>query len=96
MGYRETPGEDYEFEVLKNDEGGYEVYLPHQCDDWKVLGFDGTNEKSGFSEKGWKFKGLPVQGTYPGHPTSKEFAVKQMELFVQRAQEALERLKNLD
>lgn len=93
MGYRNSLKEDYEFEVSKNDQGGYEVDLPHQCDDWKILGFDGTDLHKGYGDEDWEIEGQKVQGTYPSRPTNKEFAVKQMELFVKRAVEALEELK---
>ena len=95
MPYRNTLKEDYEFTVIKNDDGGYEVNLPHQCDEWKILGFDGTDFYEGYGEEKWEYDGQIVQGTYPACPTSKEFAVQQMELFIQRAQEALEELKQL-
>jgi len=93
--YRNSLKEDYDFDVRKNRHGGYEVTLPHQCDDWKVLGFDGTDYHEGFGNEEWEFEGEKVQGTYPTNPTNKDTAVFQMELFVQRAQEALEKLKNL-
>lgn len=95
MSYRQTLKEDYEFSVEKNEAGGYEVSLPHQCDAWKILGFDGTAFHNRYSEEVWDFEGDQVQGTYPARPTSKELAVKQMELFVRRANEALEKLKTL-
>lgn len=88
MSYRNSLREDYDFLVLKNPNGGYEVSLPHQCDDWKILGFDAFEPDQAETE--------PVEGTYPAHPTNKAFAVSQMELFVRRAQEALEKLKQLD
>lgn len=77
---RETPTEDYEFSVDrtydyvdgKRIETGYEVSLPHQCDEWKIIG--------------WDYKDQP----------DKNIAIKQMELFVKRAQEALEKLKALE
>ena len=94
--YRNTLREDYEFMVAKNTSGGYEVSLPHQCDAWKILGFDGTNyHECIFGNEEWSIEGVKVQGTYPTHPTDKVVAVEQMELFVKRAQEALEKLKTL-
>lgn len=93
MSYREHLREDYEFLVLRNTNGGYEVSLPHQCDDWKVLGFDANDLE--FGNKSAIVEGIEVEGRYPAHPKVKEFAVAQMELFVQRAQEALEKLKTL-
>ena len=94
MGYRERMTEDYEFEVEKNEKGGYEVSLPHQCDDWKILGYDGYGYDGTPDEL--THEGLPNDGQkYPAHPTDKNIAIKQMELFVKRAQEALEKLKNL-
>ena len=94
MSYRETLQEDYEFEVTE-DEGAYEVSLPHQCDAWKILGFDGTDYKEGYGNDEWEFEGEKVKGTYPANPMNKELAIKQMELFVQRATEALDKLKQL-
>ena len=94
MGYRETLKEDYEFEVGKNYDGGYYVNLPHQCDEWKILGFD-ADEIKDYGSKSAMIEGEEVEGKYPAHPKNKDFAVKQMELFVQRAQEALEKLKQL-
>lgn len=68
--------EDYEFGVNCVDYGednkGYQVFLPHQCDDWEIVG-----------------------ANYKPCPT-KELAVKQMKLFIQRAQEALQKLESLN
>jgi len=94
MSYRTTLKEDYEFEVIKNDNGGYEVNLPHQCDDWKVLGFD-LDADIDYNNQNYISEGEEVEGKYPAHPKSKEFAVKQMKLFIKRANEALEKLKKL-
>ena len=94
MGYRTTLHEDYEFEVSKNTEGGYEVSLPHQCDEWKILGFD-ADDIHDYGNKSAIIEGEEVEGKYPANPKRKEFAVQQMELFVKRAQEALEKLKTL-
>lgn len=87
--HRNTFKEDYEFSVRKIDgygekEGvsGYSVTLPHQCDEWEIVGADGDDSE-------------PHNGRYPAQPVSKELAVAQMELFVQRAQEALEELRAL-
>jgi hypothetical protein len=92
--YRNSPKEDYEFYVQKNSNGGYEVNLPHQCDNWKVLGFEVMDVKE-YGSKHAIVDGVEVEGKYPAHPLNKEFAVSQMELFVKRAQEALEKLKAL-
>lgn len=82
--------EDYDFEVRKADgyaEGkgkfGYSVSLPHQCDGWEIIG---AEDKTGKYEHNF---------SYPALPLSKELAVKQMELFIKRANEALEKLKSL-
>lgn len=91
MSHRETFEEDYEFEVKKEEgyeekEGvwGYSVSLPHQCDAWEIVG---AEDESGVHQH---------NGRYPAHPVSKQLVVKQMELFIKRAQEALLRLKELD
>lgn len=88
MAHRESFTEDYEFEVKKiegwgDKKGvfGYSVSLPHQCDDWEIIGA----EDDSFSHN----------GDYPACPCDKELAVKQMELFCKRANEALEELKKL-
>lgn len=94
MGYRQSPKEDYEFEVIKNHNGGFEVNLPHQCDAWKVLGFE-TDEVEDYGSKSAMIDGVEVEGKYPASPKEKAFAVKQMELFVERSKEALEKLKEL-
>ena len=90
--HREIFEEDYEFEVIKeesySDEGlpeGYSVSLPHQCDSWEIIGA-GVDAKN---------QSIPHNGRYPAHPSSKELAVKQMELFCKRANEALQKLKDL-
>ena len=89
MSHRQTFKEDYEFIVRKEDsydeehEAGYSVSLPHQCDSWEILGAeDDDTEKH--------------NGSYPANPCSKELAVLQMELFIKRANEALQKLKELD
>ena len=94
MSYRNSLKEDYEFEVEKNRNGGYEVNLPHQCDAWKVLGFD-LDADVDYSSKSFITEGEEVEGKYPAHPKRKEFAIEQMELFITRANEALEKLKLL-
>lgn len=76
--------DDYKFSVFIDDDGGYEVCLPHQCGAFKVLGFELDRDDE---------PNAPYVGDYPARPTDHDFAVRQMELFVQRAQEALERLK---
>jgi hypothetical protein len=85
--------EDYEFEVTKeesySDEGlpaGYSVSLPHQCDGWEIVGAEIEAEN----------QSIPHNGRYPALPASKELAINQMELFIKRANEALEKLKALD
>ena len=91
MAHRDSFTEDYEFEV-KKEEGygefkgvfGYSVSLPHQCDAWEIIGAEVESQE------------IPHNDGYPSHPTSKELAINQMELFVKRAQEALEKLKTLD
>ena len=82
MSHRETFSEDYEFSVGKTYGGGYSVSLPHQCDNWEILGADVDKDESN-------------DGDYPAHPKDKKLAVAMMELFVQRATEALEKLKQL-
>lgn len=93
--HRNSFTEDYKFHVSKEDgyeeyEGifGYSVSLPHQCDSWEIVGAEVEN-------KGDE-PNLEHNGCYPALPSSKELAVKQMELFITRAQEALEKLKALD
>lgn len=82
--------EDYEFEVTiekgygdHEDVSGYSVALPHQCGSWEIIGAEVEDQST------------PHNGRYPSHPCSKELAVSQMELFIKRAQEALEKLKSL-
>jgi hypothetical protein len=84
MAHRESFTEDYKFTVEKTITGGYSVWLPHQCDGWEVLGAE--------VDKG---EVIEHDNGYPNLPKDHAFAVKQMELFVQRAQDALEKLKNL-
>lgn len=89
--HRNSFTEDYEFEVEKVEayddelEGvfGYSVSLPHQCDACEIIGAEVENQD------------IPHNGRYPSHPVSKELAVSQMELFIKRANEALEKLKEL-
>lgn len=61
-----------EFTVRKNYKGNYSVYLPHQCDEWQIVGDE-----------------------YDGEP-DKESAISQMELFIKKANEALEKLQSLN
>lgn len=77
--------EDYKFEVVKEYEG-YSVSLPHQCDSWEIIGAEVDDDD----------QTIPHNGGYAACPLSKEIAVNQMELFVKRATEALEKLKALD
>lgn len=92
MSHRESFTEDYEFYVSKengyNDYKGitgYSVSLPHQCDNWEIIGADvGKGDQS-----------IPHNGGYPALPVSKALAINQMELFIKRAQDALDRLKAL-
>ena len=84
--HRNSFDEDYEFEVSGPSTGsvGYSVSLPHQCDSWEIVGADidlGDSPSDEYTDD------------YPNLPKSKEVAVRQMELFVKRAQEALEKLK---
>lgn len=88
--HRETFEEDYEFNVMKTENGGYSVYLPHQCDYWEIIGADMKIQ----GEEG-KPDLTIMTDNYPNLPKNKDLAVKQMELFVKRANEALEKLKNL-
>ena len=81
MGYRLSLKEDYKFLVEKNSAGGYEVSLPHQCDKWKILGFENSG---GYKHSQKEVEGEPVEGWYPANPTRKEFALTQMELFASR------------
>lgn len=91
MSHRDSFTEDYEFEVKKEEgygefkgEFGYSVSLPHQCDSWEIIGAEVESQE------------IPHNNVnYPSHPTSKVLAVNQMELFVKRAKEALEKLKQL-
>lgn len=85
MGHRQSFKEDYEFYV-ETSNGGYSVSLPHQCDEWEIVG----------AEIDWdKVTDEEATDDYPNLPKSKELAVKQMELFIKRAKEALEKLKAL-
>lgn len=89
MAHRETLEEDYEFSVRLTDEGGYSVSLPHQCDDWEIVGADVWSS--------WSDEPQPenVTRSYPNLPKDKDLAVRQMELFIKRAKEALVKLQNL-
>lgn len=84
MAHRENFTDDYEFEVTKTEAGGYSIVLPHQCDNWEILGAEDED-----------FKEKDGGSCLINFPTNKEFAVKQMELFIKRANEALERLRSL-
>lgn len=90
MPHRNSFTEDYEFTVTRiedwDKEGvyGYSVTLPHQCDEWEIIGAEEDDESD-----------IPSIGSYVKNPQSKLLAVNQMELFVKRAQEALEKLKAL-
>ena len=90
MSHRDSFTEDYEFEVFKNNQGGFSVCLPHQCDSWEIIGAD-VDTNFGKIPKDAEYT-----DNYPNLPKSKELAVKQMKLFVKRTQEALEKLKALD
>lgn len=81
MAHRDSFTEDYDFEVKKTDGGGYSVSLPHQCNDWEIVGAEDKTEEN--------------DDGYPACPKDKKLAVAQMELFVKRANEALEKLKHL-
>ena len=90
MSHRNSFTEDYEFEVEKKEgydefKGifGYSVSLPHQCDEWEIIGAEVKSQE------------IPHNDNYPSNPTSKKLAVNQMELFIKRAIEALEKLKDL-
>ena len=58
MSHRETFSEDYEFSVGKTYGGGYSVSLPHQCDNWEILGADVDKDESNdgykFTPEDWK------------------------------------------
>lgn len=86
MAYRENLLEDYDFSVSKIGEG-YSISLPHQCDDWEILGanMEVCNEKimTGNEEYGLNY------------PKDKEMSIKQMKLFIKRAKQSLEELKKL-
>lgn len=82
MSHRNRFTEDYVFEVRKTYRGGYSISLPHQCDEWEIIGADDDS--------------IENDDSYPACPKSKEIAVKQMKLFCRRAKEALERLESLD
>lgn len=86
--HRETFEEDYEFEVYKNKEGGYSVCLPHQCDSWEIVGAEVDTDFG-------NIKSEIYTDNYPNLPKDKEVALKQMELFIKRAKEALDKLKAL-
>ena len=90
MSHRNTFEEDYDFEVIKTVQGGYSITLPHQCDGWEILGADIKQ-----SWGGEKIDESIMTDDYPNLPKNKEFCIKQMELFVKRANEALEKLKLL-
>lgn len=85
MSHRDSFTEDYEFNVQKTENGGYSVTLPHQCDDWDIIAadIDSTIDNAEMTDD------------YPNLPKSKELAISQMELFIKRASEALEKLKQL-
>jgi hypothetical protein len=89
--HRSSFKEDYKFSVEKREgyndqEGvfGYSVNLPHQCDDWEILGAEVEDDEK-----------IEALREYPDYPLSKELAISQMELFIKRANEALEKLKQL-
>jgi len=92
MAHRQTFKEDYEFEVIKTpltingkECFSYSVSLPHQCDNWEIIGAEsGDDSIEHGSGPNWT-----------NCPLSKEFSVNQMELFVKRANEALEKLRNI-
>lgn len=88
MSHRDLFNDDYNFIVEKTEpsedkKSGYSVALPHQCDEWQIIGAEDDDSQE-------------HDGGYPACPVSKDFAVKQMELFCKRANEALERLKQLE
>lgn len=83
--HRPSFEEDYEFTVEKSYGGGFSVVLSHQCDQWEIVGADVDDDCKEPNDEG-----------YPAYPLRKELAVQQMELFIKRAQEALEKLKNLN
>lgn len=89
MSHRESFDEDYQFEVEKTKEGGYSVTMPHQCGSWEILGAEVWSS--------WDTKPKPENATsdYPNLPKDKNLAITQMELFVKRAEEALNKLKEL-
>lgn len=89
--HRESFEEDYDFEVYKTEMGGYSVSLPHQCDAWEIVGAEIENQFDGGNPDLSK-----MTDDYPNLPKDKDLAVKQMELFIKRAKEALEKLKNLN
>lgn len=78
--------ENYNFEVYKSGKGGYSISLPHQCGEWEILGAEVDEDDD--TE--------PNDGGYPALPLNKKLAIKQMELFIQRAQEALQKLRELN
>lgn len=86
---RESIKEDYKFTVERvqdwKNKGvyGYSVSMPHQCDAWEIIGAEANDDAEPCVE-GRNF--------YPLKTT----AIFQMELFIKRAQEALEELKKLD
>ena len=85
--HRKSFEEDYEFEIYKTDDGGYSVSLPHQCGSWEIVGADIDDKKVDLEK---------MTDDYPNLPKDKELAIRQMRLFVKRAEEALERLINKD
>ena len=88
--HRDSFTEDYEFFVEKDKEGGYSVSLPHQCDDWEIIGADIGNIRSGD-----KIDLKIMTDDYPNLPKDKKLAVKQMKLFIKRATKALKKLDEL-
>lgn len=85
--------EDYIFEVIKIEGKGYSVSLPHQCDDWEIIGADiGSRDYGG----GPKETDEWVEYGNVHYLKDKDKAISYMELFIKRATEALEKLKKLN
>lgn len=85
MAHRKNLDDGYEFRVERMEEYdgeflGYSVSLPHQCDSWEILGAE--KDENG-------------NENYLSYPKSKEAAIRQMELFIKSANQALVELYDL-
>jgi len=88
---RESFSEYYEFTVAKKSDKAYSVSLPHQCNEWEIIGADiGSRVYAGGPRETEEW----VEDGGCHYLKNKDLAVKQMELFIKGANEALEKLKN--